>query len=323
MRSHPNRPSWAGRLEKKLGSKARGGVPRDKQAEVLRQGISALAGVRSLGAGKRGLPEQPFDSHLLALSPLYRKSREIYLRGGGKFRAALVSSPRTLSSPILLEQMIEYSPIERELIWAATDPRESRNPARMLGLRTYSSSLFHEQSHRILWRMLPPPPVGSGPGLRRYLNFVESLVITLDMALGDELGPGLAATFYLSGVTYDPGTDVREGLSRREYRNYLQAALHATYLTLEMYDPKRIPSAIVALFPMLGHELAERAAVRSTNLDRGFVTRTNPVWQKEHSPAVKRALSRLRGEPLVLDGDPMDNRQQYLLGEKWLAMFGL
>ena len=97
------------------------------------------------------------------------------------------------------------------MIWSAIDPIESRNPERLLHLRTYSTSLFHEQNHRILWKLLPPAPVEKN-ALRRYLNFAESLVITLDMALGDELGAKLAPLFYLTGVTYDPGTTVREEL---------------------------------------------------------------------------------------------------------------
>jgi hypothetical protein len=268
------------------------------------------------------LPEQPFDAQLLSVSPLYRRSRSRFVEGGGVFRPALVSSPRTLGSPILLEQRIEYSPIEGELVWAAMDPAQSRDPSHLLRLRTFSSSLFHEQSHRLLWRMLPPPP-GSPAGLRRYLNFVESLVVAVDMALGDELGPELAATFYLAGVVYDPGTRTRaEAGGRREYRNYLQAAMHATYLNLEMYDPARIPDVIAALFPMLGG-LGERAGRRACNLDRGFVERTNPVWQKRHRKAVLAALSRLPGRPLELPADPRDNRAQYLVAEKWFESLGL
>lgn len=303
----------------------RNGVPPlTRQPRLLREGIGKLARAHEslLPLPRLELPEQPLDRELLSLSPLFRRSRQIYLRGGGKFRPALVSSPRTLSSPILLEQLIEYSPVGSELVWAATDPAQRRDPSHLLRLRTYVSSLFHEQSHRILWRRIGPPPA-DGPGLRRYLNFVESLVIVMDMALGDELGAALAAVFYLSGVIYDPGTGVRAGLSAREYRNYLQVALHATYLNLELYDPARIPDAVLALFPMMPEELVLRAAVRSLNLDRGFVTRTNPVWQKRHHAAVVRALSRLGGAPPDMPRDPMDNREQYLFAEKWFGLFGL
>ncbi len=288
-----------------------------RELRALRLGIRKLAATRPLSKWvKQALPEQPFDAHLLALSPLYRRSRAIYLREGGGFRATLASSPRTLSSPILLDPLIEYSPIERELVWLATDPIESKTD-QLLSLRTYSTSLFHEQSHRILWRMLPPPP-SSRDGLRRYLNFVESLVVVIDMALGDELGPRRAEPFYLSGVTYDPGTSVRFGLSRRTYRNYLQTALHATYLSLEGYESQNIVRA-------LGHsgELAFRATQRACNLDSQFIERTNPIWQRRHESLVRSKLRGLKGSPLNLPNDPMDSRIQYLFAERWFEVFGL
>jgi hypothetical protein len=316
-------------LEKRLpASWSRGAIPASPaaQAAALRQGIAALgrAGKAGRSGGLAPLPEQPFDACLLAWSPLYRRSRRMYVEGGGEFRAALQSSPRTLGSPALLSQRIEYSPIESELVWAATDPRQRGGAGRrhLLELRGYSSSLFHEQNHRILWRYLPPAP--SDPEhLRRYLNFAESLVIALDMALGDELGPRIALLFYLSGVTYDRGTDLRLGkISRRAYRNYLQAALHATYLNLELFDPDDIPRAIEALFPGLG-PLAARAARRSGGLDRGFISRTNRVWQRNHRAEVRRVLGGNAGAALRLPGDPMYNREQYLFAERFFERFGL
>ena len=221
--------------------------------------------------------------------------------------------------------MIEYSPIEKELVWSATDSIESKHLDRLLKMRTYSSSLFHEQNHRILWKMLPPPPrlVKDRGALQRYLNFAESLVITVDMALADHLGPRLASLFYLTGVTYDPGTSVRTELkSARQYRNYLQAALHATYLNLELYDPSEIPRVISTLFPHL-ESYAERAARRSLNLDRAFVERTNLRWQRKNREIVLKKLARKSESPLELSDDPMNQVQQYLLAEKffdWLEI---
>lgn len=140
------------------------------------------------------------------------------------------------------------------------------------------------------------------------------------MALGDELGPGVADFFYLTGSTYDPGTAVRGELSKRAYRTYLQAALHATYLGLELFEPRDIPKAISALFPNLG-DWALRAAKRSGNLDQAFVWKTNPSWQKKHSGKV---IERLKGpDPLELPDQPMDHRLQYLFAEKWFEAFGL
>jgi hypothetical protein len=299
---------------------AHGGRPK------LRQNLSSLHVV-----------EQAFDAHLLSFSPLYGKARRLFLEAGGRFRPAMVSSPRSLGSPTLLDMTVEYSPLEREYLWAAVDPLERRNQAHLFGVRFYVTSLFHEQNHRTLWTMLPPAPAlktdsQNGPRLlKRYLNMAESLIIGLDMALGDELGPTLANLFYLTGATYDPGSTVRQeiGSSRksasqqgREYKNYLQAACYATYLNLELYDEEQIKRAITALFPSLG-KMALRAARRGASLDEAFVFKTNPSWQRKHLAQVSQVLSKKGNPGLRLPNDPLDNREYYLFAEKWFSVFGL
>ena len=272
------------------------------------------------------LPGQPFDSHLLSKSPHFLRSRKLYLKQGGKFEPAFLTSPRTLSSSALLGAKIQYSPLEDELIWVATDPIEKKSPLRrekhLLELITYTTSLFHEQNHRIVWKLLPPPPSDKG-GLRRYLNFAESLVITLDMALGDQLGPKNARGFYLSGVTYDPGTTVRQEIKDpRAYRNYLQAALHSTYLHLELYNSENIRQGIEKMFPSLG-AFAARASRRSGNLDTLFINLTNPDWQFKNRRTVLKELSRKREKPLQLSDDPGENWTQYLIAEKLFGLFDI
>jgi hypothetical protein len=314
-------PEWAVTITKdwKIGRSPR----LKRQGEILARGIRLLEEARSYFANSSyTLHEQPFDAHLLSCSPLFLKSRKLYIEEGGNYFPTLVSSSRTLSSPRLLDQTIEYSPIERELIWLATDRLESKSSARILELRTFASSLFHEQNHRILWRLLPSAPANR-TGLRRYLNFAESLVIVTDMALGDQLGPELASLFYLTGVTYDPGTTVfREMKTRRAYRNYLQAALHSTYLNLELFDPDSIPKAIERLFPEL-KSFASRAAVRSGNLDPAFVESTNLAWQRKHQKMLMTRLCSSDKSVLELPEDPLDHRQQYLIAEKWFDLMGL
>jgi hypothetical protein len=227
----------------------------------------------------------------------------------------------------LLEQQIEYSPIERELIWTATDPIESANPktlTRLMQTRLLCSSLFHEQSHRLLWNFLPPPSC-SLPEVTRYLNFVESLVVTLDMALGDELGHGISRIFYLSGVTYDPGTDIRsEGLSPRVYRNYLHACLYGTYMKLQFFDDTDIKKAIHHLFPASspqGKRLVDRAVHRALRLDDDFVQKTNPSWQENHIDTVIRKLGKKNPAALVIPESPLENHIHYFWAERWFDFF--
>ena len=290
-------------------------------ARELRQAVRTLARAAPRTAHPLAAPQQPFDSLLLARSPLYRRSRERYLAQGGALEPALLSSPRSLAGAILLENRIQYSPIEAELVWTARDPRE--NPARLLDLRTYTTSLFHEQSHRLLWPLLPPPPLESA-SIRSYLNFVESLVVMADMALSDSLPPGLARSLSLVGSIYDPGTTIRRTLrSPRDYRRYLLAAMHATYLNLELYDPSDIERIIRALFG--GDAPIRRAAARALNLDRQFVLGTNPVWQRRnrqailaHFTAAARGRGTAPGSLLDLPDDPFQHGIASLWAERWL-----
>ncbi len=320
------KPKWAQCIIASIGSGKVSKIPAlQKQGGFLKRGIRLLAESQdSLAKDALSLLEQPFDLHLLNCSSLYRRSRQIYLKQGGTFVPTLVSSPRTLSSAILLEQQIEYSPLERELIWSATNPIQSKNLDHLLLLRTYCSSLFHEQNHRILWKFLPScPPEGDLESLRRFLNFAESLVITLDMALADGLGLELGLLFYLTGVIYDPGSTIWLELSKkRDYRNYLQAAMYSTYLHLEFYSEDQILKIISALFPCLSR-FAQRAAIRSMRLDPLFVQNTNLSWQKRNRNEIVRKLFRPGQPALVLPPDPMTYHQHYLIAEKWFERMGL
>lgn len=312
--------------ERKL--KALGG----QDDRILREGIRILSSV-TVSRHAYSLSEQPFDSLLLRKSRLFLKSRDLFLKLGGKFTATLVSSSRTLTSPILLTKEIEYTPIERELIWAAKDPIESsprKHSQRLLQTRTLCTSLFHEQNHRILWNLLPPPSLEKRE-VTRYLNFMESLVVTLDMALGDELTPALSRVFYLSGVLYDPGTEIRTEIQkekhpRRIYRNYLHACLYATYLKLQFYKDEDIRKLIFHLYSSMDkkadNKLCARAIERALRLDDDFVQVTNPTWQKKHISSVISGFGRGKNA-LLLPEDPRVNYPAYLWAERWFEAIGL
>ena len=322
-----------------LGVRGRARRNPEKALQVAVQLLDDEFPVKAPGkSGEDSVPGYPFDSALLGLSPLYRRSRKQFLKLGGGFRPALVSSPRSLGSVSLLDDVIEYTPLESELRWGATDPLQLREKSYLSKVKFYGGSLFHEQNHRILWDVLPPSPVASSKSgksdslqIRHYLNFAESLVIALDFALGDELFP-LSEAFWQFHACYDPGTSILRGASKpskREYRNYLHAVVVATYCTLEMYDPARIPEGVASIFP--GQEdLARFAAERAVELDEKFVVTTNRIWQKRHAEGARKALSApsrnkgtRRQAPLVISEDPFDQREQYLIAEKWFELFGL
>ncbi len=295
------------------------------QASALRKNLELYAERRKPQVTD-ALPGQAFDGFYLATSALFRRSRAMYRKAGGEFEARLVTSARSLSSDILLENRIQYSPTEDELLWAATDPAEKRNDEGLLRLVTYSTSVFHEQSHRILWKTLPPPADRSEAGLSRYLNFVEAVVVGIDMALGDELGPRLSSLGYLSGTLYDPGSHAKFR-TRREKRNYLQMAIRTTYLALELFEKPRIRRALKAWrpswLPALPPEAAEHAVARALRLDPAFVRITNLLWQEKHLSAVGAKFKSAPPGGLVLDRDPEIWVSPYLAIERVFDHLGI
>ncbi|RYZ67650.1 MAG: hypothetical protein EOP09_10680, partial [Proteobacteria bacterium] len=225
-----------------------------------------------LGHSPVELPGQPLDSFHLQSSRLYLFSRQTFLQFGGTFHASLLSSERSLRSSALLSNEISYTPHEDEVFWAARE-----NPAALETLSRLSTSLFHEQNHRILWHLLKVPAKLDRKTVRKFFNFVESLVVTLDMMGGDELGTAQSAIGYQLGVLYDPGTD-RPKLNYRERMNYYHLCLRATYLHLEGADQKSIRQWGESTPMDLVASARTHALDRSLRLDDTFVDRTNPLW---------------------------------------------
>jgi hypothetical protein len=305
-----------------------------RQAKALRANLALYRKFLMKQRKKRkpnplALAGQPFDSFYLEQSPLFRRSRARFIDQDGKFESRFVTSPRSLSSAILLENRIQYSPTEDELLWQATDPAERTNDEGLLRLVGYSTSLFHEQSHRILWEILPPPADRSEAGLSRYLNFVESIVVGIDMALGDELGPKLSSLGYLTGTLYDPGSYAKFR-NARERRNYLHVAIRSTYLALELHEKKDVRRALRGWaphwMPTLPREVLDHAVERALRLDSAFIRITNLLWQEKHLRNVGRFFGKpARGMPtgLVLSRDPEEWIGAYLAVETVFAAFGL
>jgi hypothetical protein len=303
------------------------------QAKALRANLAlyrkfVAAGPKSKSTTKPApLPGQPFDAFYLKQSPLFRRSRTAFLAQKGQFESRFVTSPRSLSSAILLENRIQYSPTEDELLWQATDPGERANDEGLLKLVGYSTSLFHEQSHRILWKILPSPKDRSEGGLSRYLNLVEAIVVGIDMALGDELGPKLSSLGYLTGTLYDPGS-YAEFESKREQRNYLHVAIRTTYLALELHEKTEIRRAIRGWaphwMPTLRREARDHAVERALRLDTAFIRITNLLWQEKHLGNFAKFIGKsAKGPTLDLTRDPENWVGPYLAIEAVFAAFGL
>ncbi|MBU6375967.1 MAG: hypothetical protein KGQ59_08235 [Bdellovibrionales bacterium] len=288
------------------------------EARQLRSAVSLLARHQPTRSHRLALPEQPFDSLLLSASALYLRSRKKTLQSRCTYEPSLLSSPRSLGGTILLENRIQYSPIQTELLFAALHPFERGR--RLLELRTYTTSVFHEQSHRLLWQFLPRPSAHPD-SIRRYLNFCESVVVMTDMALSDSLDSKLAKSLYLMGSIYDPGTTIRKKLqTHSEYRRYLLASMYSTYLNLELYHPKDISQISDAIF-MKGSS-CRQACLRALRLDRLFVEKTNPIWQHRNRKEIQKFLAP-QGPRLDLPEDPFQIGIAVFWAERWLDDLGI
>lgn len=278
--------------------------------------------------GKLLLPEYPFDGQLLAASRLYRESRKLYLSVGGVFAPKVCSTMRSLSAQDLFKDEIQYTPSASELMWFKDYSHEISDPEdEIFSLSRFNEiSLYHEQNHRVVWRLLPPAPTEERD-LGRYLNFAESLVVALDLALGDELGGKLSPIFERLKVIYRPGgKDKWFKSSRQEYRQYLLAVLCSTYYVLELVNTEDVLKAVDYVLP--GQKKMNREAVkRGLELSELFSRVTNPLWQERYWKDARTKLKKMHAgaveEPLYLPEDPLDLEEEFVLAHRLFDYFGL
>lgn len=272
--------------------------------------------------------ELPFDLQLLNTSSLYRKSRQLYLKLGGKFSSRICSTMRGLSSQDLFKDDIDYSPALSELLWFRDYGHNVSDAIEQIAalIRFTEISIFHEQNHRVIWRLLPPIPE-SQYEIFRYFNFAESLVVTLDMALGDQLGRKLSAIFERMKIIYHPGgEDGYAAKSKAEYRKYLLVILTTTYYALETLHNDDIPKAVDYVLP--GQKQINRVAVkRALQLSELFTRVTNPQWQNIYWKIGQKKLRRLQKNSkeasLCLPKDPLDLENEFLIADRIFEYFGL
>ena len=272
--------------------------------------------------------ELPFDVQLLNLSSLYRQSRKLYLKLGGVFSPTLCSTMRGLSTHDLFKNKIEYTPALSELNWLREFGYQvSGADEQIYSLMQFTEiSIFHEQNHRIIWRELPPVPEEK-EDVQRYLNFAESLVVSLDMALGDQLGVKLSQAFERMKVIYHPGEkDSPKIGSKAEYRKYLLAILASTYYALEGMHYDDVPAAVDYVLP--GQKSLNRKAVkRALGLSELFVRVTNPVWQDLYWKSGQQKLRKIqagdKADTFYLPADPLDLEEEFVVALRIFDHFGL
>lgn len=272
--------------------------------------------------------EFPFDNQLLNLSKLYRQSRKFYLTLGGRFTPKVCSTMRALSTQDLFKNEIEYTPGFSEMLWFRSHAEVLPDPLQELEAhkRFNDISLYHEQNHRVVWQLLPPAP-NEQQAIRRYLNFAESLVVTLDLALGDEIGTQLSPSFERLNILYRPGVKNKwNEKSSKEYRKYLLSVLCATYFVLERVDSRDILKAVNYLFPVQS-PMNFSAVKRSLELNEQFTEVTNPNWQQIYWQSAVEKLQKIHRkskEPIFyLPEDPLDLQDEFFYAERIFDYFGL
>lgn len=274
------------------------------------------------------VPELVFDLQLLNLSALYRQSRKLYLKLGGEFTPSMSSTMRGLSTHDLFKNNIQYTPALSEMKWMHEFGYQVGGAGdQIYALMQFTEiSIFHEQNHRIIWRELPPVPEEK-EDVRRYLNFAESLVVTLDMALGDQLGLELSKALEDMKVIYHPGAkDSPVNSSKAEYRKYLLAILTSTYYALEGMHYDDVAKAVDYVLP--GQKpLNRKATKRALSLSEHFVRVTNPEWQNLYWKLGQEKLQKIqkgsKEDAFYLPVDPLDLEEEFVVALRIFDHFGL
>lgn len=277
---------------------------------------------------KLHLEEYPFDEQLLNASELYRKSRTLYLSLGGIFSPRLCSTMRSLSAQDLFKDEIDYSPSFSEIMWFKDHHKEVADPEKEIEAldRFNEISIYHEQNHRVIWRLLPPVPKDR-EDVRRYLNFAESLVVALDVALGDQLGKKTSPVFESMKVIYrSAGEDSWFQKNKQDYRKYLLSVLTTTYFALELVHNDDILKAVDYIFP--GQKKLNKDAVhRGLELSELFTRVTNPQWQdlfwKDAQAKLEKLQKKSKEEPLYITEDPLDLEEEFFFAHRIFDYYGI
>jgi hypothetical protein len=221
---------------------------------------------------------------------------------------------RALSSQDLFKDEIDFSPSGSEYLWFMNHAEEVYDPAaQVAAMQRYNEiSIFHEQNHRIVWRVLPPAPKNpkERQAFTHYLNFAESLVVTMDLALGDELGEKVSNAFESLKILYRPGgEDSWSKKSKEQYREYLMAIMYSTYMLLERVDERDILKALDYILPKQ-KKMNKDALHRSLQLSEMFTENTNLQWQSLFWQKAQTRLEEMHADSdqdrLFLPDDPLD-----------------
>ena len=301
-----------------------------KKSDQVKNFVSDIKTILQIPTSKQiqklVLSEYPFDAQMLSLSPLYYKSRKAYLKLGGEFVPAVCSTMRSLSTQDLFKNEIHYSPMHSEMVWLYENVNNFSDTDEQVSAvqHFHAISIFHEQNHRVVWQLMPKAPADK-INLRRYLNFAESLVVMLDLALADQINPKVSKALERMSLLYRPaGSTTLQKLSTQDYRQYLRAAFTATYCTLERIHPDDVSKVVNYVLPE-NKKLNKQAVSRGKELNEDFTEVTNPGWQELYWQSAAVKLKGLQAKSkqgaLILPEDPLDLDSEFNIVEKVLNYF--
>lgn len=252
-------------------------------------------------ASKLVLADQPLDPWLIQNVPLYKRSRALYLKMNGRFKPATISLARSITSPSLIVPYLEYNPIAREVAWSFSDSIQKKQRKHLEMIKLFTTNVFHEQNHRILWRLMaengaycPQTPDEA----RRYMNLAESFAVTLDHALTDSLGVQNAKYLFKRRLIYSRPSDflTRYQPTYEQYRTYLHAGAHAAYLRLTGVRRDVLFKTMYRLFQGADKRHITHATQRAYGIGSNFITFVNPHWQRQHMDKVMQQFRAPRGK---------------------------
>lgn len=305
---------------------------RQVQSEKVRYFLKDVQILCALPTSKKldklTLDEYPFDNQLLTASRIYRESRKLYLSLGGNYTSKVCSTMRALSAQDLFKDEISFTPSLTELLWFKDHFHEVSDPEQEVEalVRFNEISIFHEQNHRVIWRLLPPAPKEERD-LCRYLNFAESLVVILDLALGDELGSKNSYIFERMKVIYRSSGSLKfKNKSKEEYRRYLLSLFSTTYYALETIHYDDILAAVDFVLPNQ-KSVNKQAVHRGLEINELFTRVTNPLWQERYWQTAGHKLRKIhtksKADPLYLPEDPLDLTEEFHHVRKVFDYYGL
>ena len=266
------------------------GITQKIKASNLNQGIRIIyKDYDKLKQHPLEVNNQIFDRFMLYSYPLYLKSRQLALGFDCEFQHIHSDISFQLIENTLLTNRIQIVPLENECRWTAFDP-QFKNSLHILHVLYNISSVFHEQNHRVLWSLLPKCAPG-GRALKNYLNFAESLTMTLDYALAHTIQPKMAWFLQLTGVSYRGAQFRKHSKDKKNYPTFLVSFCIGQLMYFDFCKKREVKKFLYEKF-QVKNEIISDAVDMAFTIESEFNTETNRQWQIKYKKDCEKFLVR-------------------------------